>query len=129
MLSKGRHHLSLCLAGRIRTEIVHILANNYTLERFKRQKRLAGSELVLTDFDEDMSVEDIRDFMRTAQADEAHTYVLALRAREGTTLSLLRLYGVSFALLAAHLHCLVFLQGCFAHTSSKCMPCTAQILR
>ncbi|CAL8463487.1 g3021 [Coccomyxa elongata] len=80
-------------AGRIRTEIVHILANNFTLEKFKRQKRLAGSELALTDFDEDMSVEDIREFMRKAQADEAHSYVLALRAREGTTLSLLRLYG------------------------------------
>ncbi len=89
------------LAGRIRTEIVHILANNFTLEKFKKQKRLAGSELALTDLDEDMSVEDVREFMRTAQADEAHSYVLALRAREGTTLSLLRLYGASFALSSA----------------------------
>ena len=81
-------------AGRIRTEIVHILANNFTLQKFKVQKSVGGTELSLTDFDEDMSVEDVREYMRAAQADETHSYVLCLRAREGTTLSLLRMYGV-----------------------------------
>ncbi|KAK9917885.1 hypothetical protein WJX75_009260 [Coccomyxa subellipsoidea] len=80
-------------AGRIKSEIVHILANNFTLQKFKAQKCVGGTELALTDLDEDMSVDDVREFMRNAQADETRSYVLCLRAREGTTLSLLRLYG------------------------------------
>lgn len=101
---------------------MHILANNFTLEKFKKQKRLAGSELALTDFDEDMTVEDVREFMRMAQADEAHSYVLALRAREGTTLSLLRLYGASFALSGTPALSWSSYRDVLLHTPSKCTP-------
>lgn len=94
-------------AGRVRAEIVHFLANNFTLQKFKAQKNVRGSELPLTELGEDMSVEDVKEYMGKAQADESHPYVLTLRAREGTTLSLLRLYGVVSTHLSfwmTHLH-------------------------
>lgn len=95
-------------AGRIKSEIVHILANKFTLQKFKAQKCVGGTELALTDLDEDMSVDDVREFMRNAQTDETRSYVLCLRAREGTTLSLLRLYGMLPA------HC------CFIFSAATC---------
>ena len=108
---KGFEMLKNCVwmhAGRIRTELVHILANDFTLQKFKAQN-VSGSELALTDLGDDMTVEDVQEYIKTAQADNEHSYMLSLRAREGTTLSLLRLYGMlpadlKFAILSCVLH-------------------------
>ena len=84
---------ALC-AGRVKTEIVHFLANDFTLDKFRSQKQVLGSELVLTDFDEaDMSVQSVLDFMAAARENSKEPASLSLRAREGTTLNLLRMYG------------------------------------
>ena len=82
------------LAGRVKTEIIHFLANTFTLHKFRDQRQVLGSELVLTDFDEaEMSVQSVLDFMAQAKADNKSPAVVSLRAREGTTLNLLRMYG------------------------------------
>ena len=81
-------------AGKVKTEIVHFAANVFTLDKFQSQRQVMGSELGLTDFDEsEMSVQSVLDFMAAARADNKHSAVVSLRAREGTTLNLLRLYG------------------------------------
>ena len=82
------------LAGRVKTEIVHFLANTFTLHKFRDQRQVLGSELVLTDFDEgEMSVQSVLDFMAQAKADNKSPAIVSLRAREGTTFNLLRMYG------------------------------------
>lgn len=96
-----RHQLSSLVlsaywigAGRVKTEIVHFLANAFTLHKFRDQRQVLGSELVLTDFDEgEMSMQSVLDFMAQAKADNKTPATVSLRAREGTTLNLLRLYG------------------------------------
>ena len=93
--------LSACCvgAGRVKTEIVHFLANAFTLHKFSDQQQVLGSELVLTDFDEgEMSVQSVLDFMAQARADNKSPATISLRAREGTTLNLLRLYGEAFTM-------------------------------
>ena len=89
------HQCVKCLgAGRVKTEIVHFLANTFTLHKFRDQRQVLGSELVLTDFDEaEMSVQSVQDFMAQAQADNKSPAAISLRAREGTTFNLMRLYG------------------------------------
>ena len=83
-------------AGRVKTEIVHFLSNTFTLHKFRDQRQVLGSELDLTDFDEaEMSVQSVLDFMAQARADNKSPAAVSLRAREGTTFNLLRLYGES----------------------------------
>ena len=88
--------MSACCAGagRVKTEIVHFLANTFTLRKFRDQRQVLGSELDLTDFDEaEMSVQSVLEFMAQAKADNKSPAVVSLRAREGTTFNLLRMYG------------------------------------
>ncbi|CAL5223814.1 g6385 [Coccomyxa viridis] len=83
-------------AGRVKTEIVHFLANTFTLRKFRDQRQVLGSELDLTDFDEaEMSVQSVLEFMAQAKADNKSPAVVSLRAREGTTFNLLRMYGAA----------------------------------
>ena len=87
-------------AGKVKTEIIHFLANTFTLDKFRSQRQVLGTELVLTDFDEaEMSVQSVLDFMAHAQSDNKSPAVITLRAREGATLNLLRMYGKTYALL------------------------------
>ena len=86
-------------AGKVKTEIIHFLANTFTLDKFRSQRQVLGTELVLTDFDEaEMSVQSVLDFMAHAQADNKSPALITLRAREGATLNLLRMYGKIYAL-------------------------------
>ncbi len=81
-------------AGKVKTGIINFAVNTFTLGKFMDQRQVMGSELALTDFDEsEMSVQSVLDFMAAAQADNKHSAVVSLRASEGTTLNLLRLYG------------------------------------
>jgi len=78
----------------VKTEIVHFLGNTFTLDKYRDQRQISGSELVLTDFDEaEMGVQWVMNFLAAAQADNKSPAILSLRAREGTTLNLLRMYG------------------------------------
>ena len=61
---------------------------------------MLGTELALTDFDEaEMSVQSVLEFMAHAQSENKSPAVMTLRAREGATLNLLRMYGKIYALL------------------------------
>ena len=87
-------------AGKVKTEIIHFLANTFTLDKFRSQRQVLGTELALTDFDEaEMSVQSVLDFMEHAQLDNKSPALITLRAREGATLNLLRMYGKTYALL------------------------------
>lgn len=87
-------------AGKVKTEIIHFLANTFTLDKFRSQRQVLGTELALTDFDEaEMSVQSVLDFMAHAQSDNKSPALITLRAREGATLNLLRMYGKIHALL------------------------------
>ena len=91
-------------AGKVKTEIIHFLANSFTLDKFRSQRQVLGTELALTDFDEaEMSMQSVLDFMAHAQSDNKSPAVITLRAREGATLNLLRMYGKLYALLCFEL--------------------------
>ena len=105
-------------AGKVKTEIVHFAANAFTLDKFKNQRQVMGSELVLTDFDEsEMSVQSVLDFMAAARADNRHSATVSLRAREGTTLNLLRMYGEHAAVMPCSLQPLADMGSIVLHTS------------
>lgn len=73
---------------------MHILGNEAALRKFREEPLVPGRELPLTDFDPDaMSVQSVLDFMAAARKDGERAHALTLRAREGASLHLLRLFG------------------------------------
>jgi hypothetical protein len=73
-------------------DIVQILANNAAVDKF-RDHIVLGSQLPITELHATMTLESLREHLQKAQADESRPYVLVLRAREGTSLSILRMLG------------------------------------
>jgi hypothetical protein len=74
-------------------EIVHILANDTALQKFKQNRYVLGSELPLTEIQADMRIDSLRDYMQKAAADDSRPYVLVLRSREGAFFNIVRMLG------------------------------------
>lgn len=94
MCTAIKEQLLLC-AGRVKLEIVHILANDTTLRLFKESPHVLGSQLPLTELQAGMRIDRLKEYMEKAQADNSRPYVLVLRSREGAMFNIMSILGMS----------------------------------